>query len=395
MKRRCSANRAVLRSGGAALLAVLFLAGATAGEVLVVYETSFDALALGHTLPHPGDPGQDGWFQTLAVGDAFGEIQEAVAVAGRALHEYAPATNPCCVQTIDRRDLVPPDLSLRPVITLSGDFFCRTSDLAAVNPYSAAITVSGGPHPGYHIIDLTLGSGNGMAKGDVGVFVSIGCFNGVDNNEPIPLTVGQELAWDTWHHFQLAIDHARDTYLYLEVDGERQQLFGYAPPRSFWEGEWRRGQLIEAVSAEVIASQWDPPNVSDDDVYWDNLKLTVVEPRFQRQAVQLGPEGISTPNDLGLIGSDPIALLPSFPNPARGTTTLRFLLPRDAQASLRVFDVSGRRVRTLVENESRSGMNESLWDGRDDRGVELPSGVYFLRLEAGSDSRSERILLVR
>ena len=255
------------------VLAMLILAMPV--QAVVVYETGFDNLSAGPTLAPPGNPGQDGWLSESAPPGALGEIQASVAHPGLALHEFGPAANGCGSQTIDSRNITPPDLVTTPVVTLRADFFCRSSDLSTMNPYTANLSVNGGPHPGFGIIGFSLGSGNGTPRDEAGIGVSVSRFNGVDNNDPISLTVGQGLTWDQWHTIRLALDQASDTWLYVEVDGQRQDLRGFAPPRDYDGAMWRRGQLMESIVAQIIPCPWDPPDATDDDVYWDNLELTV------------------------------------------------------------------------------------------------------------------------
>lgn len=78
------------------------------------------------------------------------------------------------------------------------------------------------------------------------------------------------------------------------------------------------------------------------------------------------------------------------PNPSRGATRLAFSLPRASAVRVEIRDVAARRVRTLDAGEFTAGAHEILWDGRDDDGRALPSGVYFVRLRAG-----ERVALGR
>jgi len=63
--------------------------------------------------------------------------------------------------------------------------------------------------------------------------------------------------------------------------------------------------------------------------------------------------------------------------------------------SLRIYDVSGRLVRTLVDGPRTTGVHRVQWDGTDDRGRTARSGIYFAKLEAGTVKRSERVLLMR
>jgi len=68
------------------------------------------------------------------------------------------------------------------------------------------------------------------------------------------------------------------------------------------------------------------------------------------------------------------------PNPFHGETTIRFSLARSGPARLEVFDVSGRRVRALIDGALASGAHAAIWDGADDSGRAAARGVYFLRL---------------
>jgi PEP-CTERM motif len=241
----------------------------------VVYQSSFNALSTGLTLPYPGDPGQDGWFSLLAVGDAFGEVQSAIAVSGNALHEHTAATVPANLQTIDDRPLGAIPLAAVGVISLRVDFFASTSNLQSVNSFSANLGARGGPHPGFDIIDFGLGAGNGTSKSETGVNVALAAFNGTNNNDPIGLGVGQHLAWDTWHSISISLDQRADTWLSITVDGATQSLLGYRPPRSLVNGtDWLRGQQLADLLAQVVPSDVGGDRTNDD-VYWDNISLTV------------------------------------------------------------------------------------------------------------------------
>ncbi len=98
----------------------------------------------------------------------------------------------------------------------------------------------------------------------------------------------------------------------------------------------------------------------------------------------------------GLVGGTvAYSLSPSRPNPARSEAAIGFTLPREELVTLRVFDVSGRAVRTLVEKRLGAGTHETVWDGRDNRGGEVGPGHYFYRIKAGRWSDVKRLTLVR
>lgn len=88
------------------------------------------------------------------------------------------------------------------------------------------------------------------------------------------------------------------------------------------------------------------------------------------------------------------ALAMSRPNPARGAAIIPFEIPRAAAVELRIYDVAGRAVRTLVDATLPAGSHEAWWDGTTDRGDRASPGTYFYRLRAG-DERAARTLMLR
>jgi len=87
------------------------------------------------------------------------------------------------------------------------------------------------------------------------------------------------------------------------------------------------------------------------------------------------------------------ALFQNRPNPFNPSTMIRFGIPGKTRVQLRVYDCTGRRVRTLVDGPKEPGWHEVIWNGRNDAGLQVASGVYFCRLEAGG-SRALRKLVV-
>ena len=89
------------------------------------------------------------------------------------------------------------------------------------------------------------------------------------------------------------------------------------------------------------------------------------------------------------------ALHANAPNPFGPLTTIRFDLPRPSNVRLDVYDITGRRVRTLVEETLPAGSRNIIWDGRDDRGNPAASGVYFYRFDAGSYRETKKMTLLK
>ena len=90
-----------------------------------------------------------------------------------------------------------------------------------------------------------------------------------------------------------------------------------------------------------------------------------------------------------------VSLGQNEPNPFNPMTTIRFSLDSSRHASLRVYDVSGRLVRTLVDRDLNAGQPVVVWDGKTEAGVSSPSGVYFYRLIDGERVLTRRMTLLR
>ncbi len=83
------------------------------------------------------------------------------------------------------------------------------------------------------------------------------------------------------------------------------------------------------------------------------------------------------------------------PNPFNPSTTLRFDLPQAGKVELTIYDVAGRRVRTLVRETRLPGVRKVIWRGRDESGRQVASGVYLYKLKAGSHVETRRMTLVK
>jgi len=91
-----------------------------------------------------------------------------------------------------------------------------------------------------------------------------------------------------------------------------------------------------------------------------------------------------------------LRLYAGAPNPFSAGTAIRFDLPTSGPVRLRIYDVGGRLVRTLVDGVVPAGRGHSFhWDGRADSGGPVGAGVYFTRLEAGSRREAGRIVRIR
>ena len=89
------------------------------------------------------------------------------------------------------------------------------------------------------------------------------------------------------------------------------------------------------------------------------------------------------------------ALSQNYPNPFNQSTSIGFTLARSGFVSLDIYDLLGRKVRSLVSENMSSGYNSVLWNGRDDFGNDVASGIYFYQVKAGNFSETRTLVLLK
>lgn len=89
------------------------------------------------------------------------------------------------------------------------------------------------------------------------------------------------------------------------------------------------------------------------------------------------------------------ALYSNYPNPFNSSTTIRFDIPEETHVTIEIFDLLGRQVGILTDENKIPGFYELLWNGKDKNGKILPSGVYFYAITAGQFHRLHKMLLVK
>ena len=171
-------------------------------------------------------------------------------------------------------------------------------------------------------------------------------------------------------------------------DGADELFFGVLVSETFTGSGARVGRLVFDVSGV------EPFEITDDkfvltagDVLLDatesNLVVASMEGVFARR---LGPAA-------SLVYHNHLAQ--NFPNPFNPTTTLTFSIKNTSNVTLTIYDVAGRRVRELVNERRERGIHKVVWDGRNDRGEGVSSGVYFYELVAGSFRDTKKMTMLK
>jgi len=92
---------------------------------------------------------------------------------------------------------------------------------------------------------------------------------------------------------------------------------------------------------------------------------------------------------------DAFSLSQNYPNPFNPETVIKYILPEDCYVELTIYNIVGQKVKTLVNQYQNAGYKMMHWNGKDDKGNEIASGVYFYKIETPKYSESKKMVLLR
>ncbi|UCG52050.1 MAG: T9SS type A sorting domain-containing protein [Candidatus Latescibacterota bacterium] len=151
---------------------------------------------------------------------------------------------------------------------------------------------------------------------------------------------------------------------------------------SYWLNATEHGLgtfVLDAVSRDTTELvRTDPGGLLEADVTWTVEIDTVVT--AVGDVVGMGREA---------------RLYQNVPNPFNPVTTIRYYIPEDGHTTLIIFDVTGEKVKTLVDGMQTNGEKTAIWDGLNDSGQRVSSGIYFYKLHTRREDRVKKMLLVK
>jgi hypothetical protein len=167
--------------------------------------------------------------------------------------------------------------------------------------------------------------------------------------------------------------------------------------------------VVVANGTAYVADEWgglrvidvtDPSTAEETTFYDTGHWARGIAVSGDRVAVADGYDGIYLFEDGVVVGviagtGGPAALSPAHPNPFRTATRIGLSVDVAGQASVAIFDATGRRVRQLHEGVLAEGYHELTWDGRDDAGLPVANGVYYHRVDTPSGTLSGRSIVMR
>ncbi|MCK4271355.1 T9SS type A sorting domain-containing protein, partial [bacterium] len=156
-------------------------------------------------------------------------------------------------------------------------------------------------------------------------------------------------------------------------------------------------RIFQRITGELIAGSgnsssprdyfWEDRRVENGQTYWYQLQSI----DFQGQTRTYGP-----------VSATPTEALPhtyrlsqNYPNPFNPQTWISYQLPELSSVTVKIYNVRGQLVKTLLDGEQTPGIHRLLWDGRDHSEVPLASGVYFCRMKSNSHAQTVKMVLLR
>jgi hypothetical protein len=121
----------------------------------------------------------------------------------------------------------------------------------------------------------------------------------------------------------------------------------------------------------------------------------VLTPLFERGGGKFGQDAYALVKLVAQTLPQKFALHDAYPNPFNPETAIEFDLPNDAPVKIKIYDLWGREVRTLVDEQKPAGYHKVIWDGRNAQGYFVTSGVYLYRMKAANFAQTKRILLMK
>jgi len=85
----------------------------------------------------------------------------------------------------------------------------------------------------------------------------------------------------------------------------------------------------------------------------------------------------------------------NYPNPFNPTTTINYSLKEKSRVSINIYNIKGQKVKQLVSDQLSAGQHSVVWNGKDESGKSVSSGIYFYKLKAGNFEKTKKMILMK
>ena len=191
----------------------------------------------------------------------------------------------------------------------------------------------------------------------------------------------------------------RDT-VYITAPKFRGGIIAVGIKDSIPEEEYQK--LRDSINATVIGRYgsplvWEFWNISNKSIdsliekYSGDYRLEWIEAKrtlmFDKQIVT----GIESE----AIAPARYSLIQNYPNPFNPTTTIEYEIPQRGNVQIVIYDILGRRIKELLNEEKNTGIYFIIWNGKDNNGISVPSGTYFYQIISGNNIQTKKMILLK
>jgi hypothetical protein len=223
---------------------------------------------------------------------------------------------------------------------------------------------------------------------------------GGQNAGPLDDIWAFDLATDTWTNVTPATRPSGRyfTALVYDASNRRATVFGgqtaSAPTNEAWVFDlWTHAWTQLSPTGTAPSARWGATGIHD--AANDRMLIFGGNDGVVRNDVWALNDLSDTATGARPATARAAVLHPNVPNPFNPSTTITYELPAAGTVALRIHDVTGRLVRTLAHGTANAGTHTLQWDGRDDRGTRVSSGVYLLRLETTGAAQTRKLVLLK
>jgi hypothetical protein len=187
-----------------------------------------------------------------------------------------------------------------------------------------------------------------------------------------------------------------DSHLYTE-DGYDFATVEVSTDSLQWNSIWQKSGKYDWFATEYV----DLQQYAGQSVFLrfrltdQSTEIELTDPGWTLDNIKVITGSSTAVNDPGLPGMPSVFLEQNYPNPFNPETSIKFSLSSPDQVSLRVYNLKGQLVRTLAEGEIDSGEHTVVWDGKDENGAAVASGLYLYRLRAGGFDQTRKMMLLK
>ncbi|MEJ2637200.1 MAG: PKD domain-containing protein, partial [Calditrichia bacterium] len=126
-----------------------------------------------------------------------------------------------------------------------------------------------------------------------------------------------------------------------------------------------------------------------------NRNLIIPDSNYTQHDVVANWSDITSIHDISSNVPAEFSLKQNYPNPFNPTTRIAFEIPEVSHVVISIFDILGNKVKTVANAKYQPGLHSVVWDGRDDKGIPVTSGVYLIKMQAGQFASVKKMLLMK